>query len=227
MPLPHGPLEKLEDNLWRVEGTIAGAPIKRVMTLARLRDGRVVVYSAIALEEELMKEIEAWGTPAILVVPNSSHRLDARVYKDRYRGITVVAPAAAKKRVEEVVKVDATSFEGDDTVRFRSVDGTRDRDALLEVRSGDRVTIVLNDVVMNMRRLPGFGGLVLALIGFTGARPKVTPAAKLFLMPDKKAVKADLLRMAETPGLARVIVSHGEMLVGDAAGALRIAAASL
>jgi len=48
--LPHGPIEKLEDNLWRVEGTLPkNPPFKRVMTVVRLGDGRLVVHNAICL----------------------------------------------------------------------------------------------------------------------------------------------------------------------------------
>ena len=31
--LPHHPIEKLEPNLWRVEGTVPKMPLRRVMTL--------------------------------------------------------------------------------------------------------------------------------------------------------------------------------------------------
>jgi len=75
--LPHQPIDKLEPNLWRVQGTLRGMALKRVMTLIRLEDGRVVIHSAIPLEEQAMAEIEAWGNPAVLVVPNGWHRLDA------------------------------------------------------------------------------------------------------------------------------------------------------
>jgi hypothetical protein len=82
--LSHGEIEKLEPNLWRVVGTLPGMGLKRVMTLVRLDDGRIVVHSAIALDQASMAEIEAWGTPAVLLVPSRYHRLDAPAYLDRY-----------------------------------------------------------------------------------------------------------------------------------------------
>jgi hypothetical protein len=226
-PLPHGALEKHEDNLWSVQGSIAGAPIRRVMTLARLRDGRVVVHSAVALSENEMKEIEAWGRPSFLIVPNAAHRLDARVYKDRYPQMTVICPAGAKKKVEEVVPVDAVQLDADDTVRYRSFAGTLDRDGVLEVRSGDAVSLVINDIVMNTRSLPGFGGFLMRLVGFTGPTPKVAPLAKILLVKDKPALRADLEQLAGTPNLRRAILSHGEIIGGDVGAQLRTAAAFL
>jgi hypothetical protein len=38
------------------------------------------------------------------------------------------------------------------------------------------------------------------------------------------ALKRDLLRLAETPNLVRLVPSHGEIVEQDAAGALRRAA---
>src|ERR1019366_8213859 len=48
--LPHGPIEPLEDNLWRVEGSLPNMPLKRVMTVARLGSGDLVVHNPVALD---------------------------------------------------------------------------------------------------------------------------------------------------------------------------------
>jgi hypothetical protein len=50
------------------------------MVLARMRDGRVVVDNAIALDDASMRELEAWGEPSVLIIPNRYHRQDARIY---------------------------------------------------------------------------------------------------------------------------------------------------
>src|SRR5215831_15881952 len=71
---PHGPIEELEPNLWRVEANVPGAPMKRVFTIVKTADGRLALHNPIALEEAAMKKIEAWGTPAFLIAPNAMHR---------------------------------------------------------------------------------------------------------------------------------------------------------
>jgi len=44
--LPHKPIEKLAENLWRVEGDLEGMPLKRVMAIAKRADGSLeVAYS--------------------------------------------------------------------------------------------------------------------------------------------------------------------------------------
>ncbi len=57
--LRHGPIERLEPNLWSVTGTLPGMSLKRVMTLVRLGDGRIVIHSAVALDEPVLRRVAA------------------------------------------------------------------------------------------------------------------------------------------------------------------------
>src|SRR5438046_1068274 len=135
--LPHGPIEKISDHLWRVESQLEGMPMKRVMTIAKRADGGLVVHNAIALGDAEMAEIDAWGPTSIIVVPNAYHRLDARVFHDRYPAAAVACPAGATKRVAEVVPVTATyeSVAPDSIVELQTLDGTKQRHGVRVVRA--------------------------------------------------------------------------------------------
>lgn len=225
---PHGPIEKVSENLWRVAGLVPGAPFPRTMIVVRLSDGRLVIHNAIALQDAEMKELEAWGTTAFLIVPSSAHRIDAKIFKDRYPSVRVIGPRGAKKKIDDIVKVDATEADfGDPDVRYDLVDGTGDGEGVLVVRSKSGTTLVFNDVLMNMKKLPGFGGFMMGLFGFTGPKPKVSGPSRMFVVKDKKALRAELERRATTPGLARIEVGHGDAITSDPAEALRSAAATL
>ena len=78
------------------------------MTVARLHDGRLVVFSAMALDEPEMEALERFGTPAFLVIPSAIHRMDAKSWKDRYPEMKVIAPDGARSKVEKVVPVNTT-----------------------------------------------------------------------------------------------------------------------
>jgi hypothetical protein len=198
------------------------------MVVARLGDGRLVVHNAIALDDGAMKELEAWGKPAFLVVPNGGHRMDAKIWKDRYPSIRVIAPPGSKEKVEQVVKVDATAGDfDDDRVRYDILDGTKQREGVLTVKGPDGSTIVFTDAIMNMRKLPGFGGFMMGLFGFTGPAPKVTFPARMAIVADKKALRGHLERLAETPGLSRIEFGHGAPVTAEAPAALKAAAAGL
>ena len=175
-----------------------------------------------------MAELEAWGTPAVMVVPNGWHRLDARIFKDRYPGLTVLCPRGARGKVSQVVPVDGSydQLEGDAAVRLFHVDGVKQTEGVLEVRSDDGVTLVFNDLIFNLPHMPGLFGLIYRLVGSTGG-PRVTRIGKLVMIKDRRAVADHLLRLADTPDLRRVIVSHGAMESTDPAGMLRAAAATV
>jgi hypothetical protein len=225
---PHGPIEKVSENIWRVAGPFPGAPFPRTMIVVRLADGRLVIHNAVALDEAEMKELETWGTPTFLIVPNGGHRMDAKIFKARYPGVRVVGPAGAKKKIEEVVKVDATEVDfGDANVRYELVAGTADREGVLIVGSKGGTTLVFTDAIMNMQKLPGFGGFLMGLVGFTGPKPKVSGPARMALVKDKKALRADLERRADTRDLVRIEVGHGSPITSEPAAALRNAAAGL
>jgi len=228
--LPHGPIEKLDDHLWRVEGGLPpGNPLRRVMTIAKRADGALVVHNAIALGDAEMKEIEAWGTIAWAVVPNGFHRLDAPAFHARYPDAKVICPSGARKKVEEVVPVSGTydDFPKDEHVSFEHLDGTAQAEGVMTVKGSSGTTLVLNDALFNMPDLPGFSGFVLKHLTSSSGGPRISRISRLFLIKDKANFRAHLERLADTPNLARVIVSHHEVIADEPAKVLRAVAATL
>lgn len=222
--LPHDPIEKVADNLWRVSGRMNDGKLQRQMVLARMKDGGIIVHNGIALDEASMKEIEAWGTPAVLFVPNSFHRQDAAIWKKRYPGLQVVAPAGGRKRIEKIVPVDATieGARGDDTARLKLLAGAPG-EGVLEVRSGDDLTVVFCDSILNMKPLKGIVGF---LMGPTG-RVSVPRVSRMMIVKDRRAFAKQVGELAATPGLRRLMFAHGRPVDTDPAGALRGVVAQL
>jgi hypothetical protein len=191
--------------------------------LVRLGDGRLLIWNGIALDEPEMKELESFGTPSFLVVPNGLHRMDARIYKKRYPQLTVIAPPGAKQKIEQVVAVDRTDGNiGDPSVTISFPPCTAERDTMMHVtHPGGGVTLVLNDLVMNMRHGKGFQGFMFKMMGFTADTPNVPMPTRMLLIKDKPGLKSLLGQLADTPALKRLIVSHGDMLEAGAADGLR------
>ena len=228
--LPHGKLTTIEDDVLTVIGEIpmpVGDMMRR-MTVVRLRDRRLVIFSAVALDEEEMRALEEFGDPAYLIVPNDHHRLDAKIWKDRYPAIQVITPPGAREKVEKVVAVAVSRFAFDDPdVMLVTVAGTRQREVALEVRRPSGMTLVLNDVVGNIRDASGFGGWMLRLMGFAGNEPHVPIPVRVTMINDKAALAAQFRQWAELASLKRILVSHGTIIEDDPRGALRKLAASL
>lgn len=228
--LPHGKLTQVDENILTVVGEIHMplADLPRRMTVVRLNDGRLVVFSAIALDGDEMQALEGFGRPAFLVVPNDHHRLDAKVWKDRYPTIEVVAPEGSRDKVDQVVPVDTSAPRfGDPNVEFVTVPGTRGREAALVVRGVNGTTLVLNDVVGNIRDATGFGGWFLRAMGFAGDEPHVPAPVKLMMVDDKAALRMTLLEWADLESLQRILVSHGSPIEDNPRRVLRELADSL
>ena len=228
--LPHGPITELSTNLWRVEGDLPHFGLKRVMTVVRLADGRLVIHSGIALDEPSMKRLEAWGAPTFLIIPHGRHRLDAPRYKARYPALRVLAPPAVLEKARAAVPSAGglAEFPADPDVRFELLDGMGDSEVAMVVRSPDGTSVVLTEVVFDL--LPAKTALGRAAIKLSGLGPgpRVTPFVKLELVKDKARLAAHLERLAALPDLVRLIVSHSRLSSGaDAAAALRKAAAAV
>jgi len=228
--LPHGKLVEIDPGILTVTGRIhmPFTNLPRRMTIARLADGRLVVFSAIALDTNNMRYLESYGTPAFLVVPSDKHRMDAKIWKVRYPAIQVVAPEGSRKKVEDVVHVDTSAPQfGDPAVQFITVPGTGRHEAALLIHTENGVTLVLNDLVGNIRNSTGFGGWFLRKTNFAGDEPQIPRPVKWTLVDDKAALRAQFLQWAELPTLKRILVSHGDTIDYQPAEALRDLAQSL
>ena len=227
---PHGHLIQVDENILTVTGTILmpAGRLPRRMTVVKLAHGGLLIFSAMSLAEDQMTVLESFGTPAFMVVPNDHHRLDAQSWKERYPTLRVIAPAGARQKVEKVVLVDATYGDfGDQSVRFVPVPGTAEKEAALEVHGEEGMTLILNDLVGNIRDARGFSGWFLRLMGFAGDEPHIPLPIRRALIESRGQVRDQLLTWAALPSLRRILVSHGEPIEDDPRGALRRLAQSM
>jgi hypothetical protein len=140
----------------------------------------------------------------------------------------VIAPLGARAKAAEVVPVDEVRADfGDPSVRFVTVPGTNDQEAALVVTAGAETVLIVNELIWNVANRPGFGGWLFRLAGFTGGDPKIPALVAIKSIKDRPALKEQLEAWARLPGLARIIVSHGDVITRDPAGVLRELAASL
>ena len=228
---PHGPVERIDDGILSVEGEIR-MPLGRFprrMTVVALSGGRTVVFSPVCLAERAMDDIESLGAPTFMVVPNGFHRLDARPWKQRFPSIKVVCPPGAKERVEKAVPVDATTdVLADADVDFVIAKGCREAESALVVRREAGTTMVINDLISNVRHPKGIGANIMArLFGFGVHGPRIAREVKWLLVKDKPALAMQLRAWADDATLRRMIVSHGDIIDRAPGEVLRSVASSL
>ena len=226
----HEPIEELEENLWAVNGDVPGFPVGsgmlRRMCIIKLSDGRLVFYNAMPLEDEALAKVRAWGTPSILIAPIYFHTMDVPAFQEKLGLQTFITKSAVpllKPSVPNVLPLE--ELPQDPTLTFEILNGTKFGEPVFTVYSGRRASLIFCDAFQNNR--PGFamGGFMFKLMGFTSAKQgKTPPFYKWRAVQDKKAVQRDLLRLADTKGLARLIPSHGLIVSQDPADVLRATA---
>lgn len=223
--LDNEPIEKLSENLWTVSGLMQNGSTQRRMAVVRLADGRLLIHNAIALDPEGMAELDEWGKPAYIVVPNGFHRQDAKIWKERYPLAKVLCPAGARAKVQSVVNVEGDYDEalGDDAVQMFHWQGTKRREGAILVRSGNERTLITNDAVLNVPATSGVMGFMLAPSG-TLSVPRVS---RWMIVADNKLFRSHLEQLAGDASLTRIVVGHGATITDGAAAQLRQAAARL
>jgi len=222
----HGPIEKLEENLWVVEGDVPGVSFRRRMSIIKRSDGTLVFFNAMPLEQPHLDEVKAWGTPSLLVVPHDQHMIDARAFSERLN-LRVYAPKECEAKARTRAELSGTlgDIPADPALRIEPVAGVKNGEpAMVVTTPGRGTTLLFSDVLMNNRReslsfLP-------RMMGFAGS-VKIVPVFRMMFLKDKKALHRQLTSWASLSGLARIVPCHGDVVSANVSQALSAAAATL
>lgn len=169
-----------------------------------------------------MARIESMGRPDVLIVPDAGHRLDSRIWKERYPSIRVLTPPGSKVDVESVVAVNATTDILDDpAVTFQVVAGVEEKDSALIVRRSSGSTVICNDIIGNVQHPHGLGARVMSrLLNYGPGEPQIPRPAHHYIK-DAGALARQFVEWADLDKLQRIVVSHGDVIDADPAGQLR------
>jgi hypothetical protein len=219
--LPHGGLVQLSSRLWVVTGSLASGPLPRNMIVYRLNAGGLLIHSAVALNPAGMAALEELGRPQILIVPNGYHRLDAGAYRARYPNAQVLAPSAARARIEKAVKVDRNAEDELPKlgIKVHQPRGIKPGELVYELALDDGVALVFTDALFNVDRMAGVTGSVANFLS-SGGELGVGRVFRWVSITDRQAYKGWLEEMSKLPGLSAVSVSHGRPITQDPGAAL-------
>jgi hypothetical protein len=224
---PYHPLKSLATNLWQVEGTLANG-LPRNMTVYRLADGRLLLYSVVAMHAADLEALEKLGRPAILVMPHDRHQMDAPFYKQRYPEIRILAP---EPRHPRKVPVDGDLGElAELGIKAYVLPGTTYHEVVLElpVEGGTSgVALCTTELLGNISGLRGLMGALLRLLGPPGGGLGVARVVRWREVSDRQRARAWMTSMAERPDLRMVLVGHGSPVTENAGAALLRAAGHL
>jgi hypothetical protein len=226
---PHGELQAVAEGILTVEGSIV-MPLgnfPRRMTVLSLAGGGTAIWSPIPLDEPNMARIEALGQVRYLIVPNVAHRLDLRAWCRRYPAAQVISPPSAKSAVEEATPMHvSTDVIDDPAIDFYLVAGTKSDELALLVERNDGLTLILNDILANVRHPHGLGANIMArLLGMGVDHPRTSRPVRRLFVEDGAKLAEQFRAWAGLPDLRRIIVSHGDVIDSEPGKALEVAAA--
>ena len=219
---PHGLPQEVLPGLWQVQGSLP-IPLPRWMTLWRMPNGKLLIYSAIALDEPGMAAVEALGEPGVLVVPHPLHTMDAAFFVQRYPGLQVIAPDDAAAKLPGV-RIDVTPEKGLAALglQHRIVPGLRYSEVMLELPTAGGNALLFTDLL-------AFGAAdqwLLRLIGPPGGQG-VPRIVRVRQVKDKAPVRSFLSQLAERPDIVAVLPSHCPAVLSGVQQALAGAVRSL
>jgi len=208
---PYKPPRELAPNLWQIRGSLP-MPVPRNMTVHRLADGRLALYSVVAMYEDGMRALEALGEPAIMVIPHDRHHMDAPFYKARYPALRVLAPHS---RAVRGVAIDGDISELTGLgVKAYAVPGSSYHDVALEVPlEGGGCALVVCEILTNLDPPGGLMRVMFKLLGPPGGGFGVARAVRLREAVDRAGLGEWLAGLAARGDVRMVLVGHGDALL--------------
>ena len=204
---PHGKLSEIDENILTVTGDIRMPmmSLPRRMTVVRLNGGPLIVFSAIALNEDEMAK------PKRIAVRHSWSCQATSIGSMRSRGRTAIRPCRSSRRKAPAPRwrtwCRSTRSRLASTTRTSSSSPFPEREGTrrLIVRTPNGTTLVLNDLVGNIRSEPGscMRRLAAQLAGFAGKEAQIPRVVKMVMIKDSNA-----LRSADAMGRDRVAEAH-------------------
>jgi hypothetical protein len=217
-------LVQRDEALWTIDDQVPGLPgAGRRMSILKRADGGLIFYNAIPVPDATLDQIRALGKPAQLVLPNHFHALDSAAFAQKL-AVTAYAPAIGVEKLARRVKCEPiTSLPPEPSLKHFTVTGFATHEAVIVFGR----TLLVADLVTNVPHRNTPIGLMMRLVGFTGAAPKLPKPVQKRVGRDFPAVRALLEELAAVPGLSRIIPSHGRIVETDAPAALKAVAQSL
>lgn len=220
-------LREFGPEIWLADGpdvSVAGFHYPTRMAVMRLAGGELVLWSPIAVQDELRAEIDALGQVRDLVAPNSLHHLFLGAWKEAYPKALLYAPPGLRtKRPDLAFDRDIGAERGSDwgdEIDHVPITGNliTTEIAFFHHRSG---TALFADLLQQIPqdRVSGWRAWVAKLDLMVGPEPSVPRKFRL-AFTNRRAARDALSRIFAWP-VRQVVMAHGTPVTSDASSFLR------
>jgi Domain of unknown function (DUF4336) len=222
------PLREFAPNLWIGEGPvvpfIGGFAYPTRMAAIRLADGRLFVWSPVALTPAMKGQVESLGRVACLVSPNLLHHLYIGEWKKAFPAARLFASPGLKRRRKDLA-FDAELADAPDPLWAADIDQVLLKGSFIMTEavffhraSG---TAIFADLIENFPPgwFSGWRGFVARLDGIVAPNhgaPREWRASFL----RRRLARASLQRILDWP-IEKVLIAHGACAEQDGAAFVR------
>jgi len=207
------------DGLWlaRQPVSIVGMKLTTTMSVLRLADETLLLFSPIEMTPALRSAADALGEIRHLYAPNTFHHLHIAEWAAAYPKATLHAPAglAAKRPELRIDRVHATSGESsfNDCIDEVVIDGFRLEECVLFHR--DSRTLLVADLVHNVGRPQhAWTRFYTRALGFYD-QVALSRMIRWTSFTDRAATRRSVDEVLSLP-FERVVVGHGDAILSDA-----------
>ncbi|HET7881208.1 MAG TPA: DUF4336 domain-containing protein [Acetobacteraceae bacterium] len=220
-------------DIWIADGPVVsffGFPYSTRMAVIRLADGKLFVWSPVALSQSLREALGALGPVGHLVSPNALHHVFLAEWKSAFPAARLYAPPRLRRKRKDLpfdAELDDTpqpdwSGEVEQVVLHGSFYLTQ----VVFFHVASR-TVLFADAIQNFPRdwFTGWRGVVCRHGGIVAPNPGMPTDWRATFLHRRDARRA-LARILAWP-IERVVLAHGDIPTGDGAAFVRRAFAWL
>ena len=214
-------------NLWTLAHPLRLGLVEfdHVMTVVQLDDNQLWIHSPVTYSPALAQALEALGTPAFFIAPNTFHDLYWKAWFEAYPQARFYAVPGVREAHTELPFTDVLTnkppTEWRDAFDQHLVGGVPKINEIAFFHPASN-SVILTDLVFNYETDPGFNfatRCMLKMAGTYNRRCAVSRLLRLYLR-DKAAVRRSIDEIADWD-FERLIVGHGQPLETKGRHALR------
>jgi len=212
-------LREFAQGIHLVESTVRfyGVRVQTRMTVVRLSDSRLFLYSPVTLDASTRRDLDRLGEVAFIVSPNKIHHLSMGEYIDAYPDAKAFASPGLPERRPDL-SFDGVLGDQPDPAWASDLDQAAVRGNIffseivfLHRASG---TLLVADLVENFdRHTASLLGRALARLFGVGSKPVASPEHRLYT--SDAAAAAESLERIRSWDFERIVVSHGTLIESE------------
>jgi hypothetical protein len=208
-------LTQLANDLWIVSipHKFLGLNFGARMTILRQQDQGLVVYSPVALNDDLKRQITSLGTVKHIIAPNLFHHLYVGEYGKAYPEAQVHGAAGLAKKRQDLTfhteLADGSPKAWANDLEQEVIEGMPKLSETVFFQESSR-TLICCDLIQNFKNSQGLWTKFYLSVNRIHNRPGVSKVIKM-IIGDKVKARESLERILSWD-FDRIVMSHGEVI---------------